>query len=517
MGGELPDASAGADEASTSEGRDADAADAGSDAGPSLPEKAPWDWVGVIGTGQSLSVGSQAAVVVSKEPSRDGKVLRDDGPNPRYPIEGGKPEWALVPLVEPIRPTSPGTGAGYDDAQYPNNVVGETPHAGMANELSALFEARTELPYVSIHSAVGWRGRALDQIDKAGGMRAYKASMSEARVIQAMAKDAGKTFGYGAVVLTHGEADANNTKYGAGIEQLLADYDKDLKAITGQTQDVKLLASQQSARGSGKATSSIQVWLAGQRNPNIVCTGPKYQYGYADDNLHMPAPGYRRLGEKYAEVFDRVVNQRMPWKPVGPKAAVRTGTTIVVTFDVPNPPLTWDTTLAANHQTANKAWAKGRGFEVFDGTTAMTIASVEITAPDQVTLTVTAAPKGAVTVAYAMTPDVDEARSGGLVTGLRGQLRDSDDLVGYDEETLSATVAKGSSTVRLTKGTLASRAVRDVVTGAGAPADWTIVRIAADAKSMTLSTPWPGESGEVTLKVHHDLHNYAVHSYIAVP
>ncbi len=489
------------------------------DASPdgSATESAPFDWVGIIGTGQSLSVGATAGVVSTKQPFSNGRLI-DTGADPKYPLTGGAPKFAITPLIEPGREKSKGTGPGYTDGQYPNNIAGETPHSGMANEISALFLARTTRDYLTLHSVVGWSGHPLVDINKAGGARAYPASLMEARALKDLAKAAGKTFGYGAIILTHGESDAGNKDYNAGIKQLVKDYNVDLKAITGQTRDVYLLVSQQSVFGA-MTGSAVQVWKAGVEDPLIVCTGPKYQYMYSVDHLHFPATGYRSLGEKYGEVFDLVVNQGKKWKPVQPTAATRTGANVVVSFDVPNPPLEWDYSLDLPHQTKNTAWKNGRGFEAWDAAKKpLTIASVAISSANTVTITLAAAPAGPVTIGYAAAQDGTNeegtGNNGGLATGYRGQLRDSDTLVGYDAEKVTAKVTKGSAAVTLTGGTkLVSHSERDVATTPGGPANW-IIKAVASPTSFTLSAPWGGADAEVTLDVHHDLHNYGVHSFV---
>src|SRR6266849_584608 len=80
------------------------------------------DWVAIIGTGQSLSVGAGAPPISTVQPYHNLKLL-DSGPDPRYPLDGGG-DLSLVPLVEPIKPHL----LGYDDTQYPNNIAGETPN-----------------------------------------------------------------------------------------------------------------------------------------------------------------------------------------------------------------------------------------------------------------------------------------------------------------------------------------------------------------------------------------------------
>jgi hypothetical protein len=106
--------------------------------------------------------------------------------------------------------------------------------------------------------------------------------------------------------------------------------------------------------------------LAGvlDRPGKIICVGPKYAFEYTGDRVHMPAGSYLRLGQKYAEVFDKIRHRRVDWKPVAPTTATRVGDELHITFDVPTPPLVWDETISAPHQVSHSAWRNGRGFEV---------------------------------------------------------------------------------------------------------------------------------------------------------
>ena len=488
--------------------------DSAADSPPEAPPLShpPYDWVGILGTGQSLAVGGGPAINMTKTQPFKNLKLVDNGPDPKYPIEpslpsAGSAKWATTPLLEPIRVRGPGTGPGYSDGQYPNDIEGETPHSGMANTLSALWMARGLGDYVTAHGEFGWSGRCLASIDKAGGMRAYPASLNEARVWKTLAAQAQKTFGYAAIILTHGECDATNQGYGAGVYQLWKDYDADLKAITGQVEDVVMLASQQSSSPAGATSSAVQVWQAGVAHPRqIICTGPKYPYQYLPDNLHLPAPGYERLGQKYAEVFDLVVNQKAAWQPVQPEKLTRSGATITIDFHVPQPPLVWDAHVSPPHQQVNTEWAAGKGFEVTNAAGArLKIASVVIDGA-RVLVTLSQDPgAGKVTVAYAVTAD------GGAQGGLRGQLRDSDEFVGWDAETLDVQVTQGSPVVKsVSPGALIHRTGWDIVTGPGVPTDTIVQRHDSDDQ-LTLSTPWPAASGAVKLSFHHDERNFCVH------
>jgi len=399
--------------------------------------------------------------------------------------------------------------------QYPNDIAGETPNSGMANALSAIWRSREQSSeYVSVHSVVGFSGNCLAAIDKEGGKRAYPASINETRVWKSLADKSNKTYGVGAVILTHGECDKSNPAYGTGLYQFWQDYNTDLKGITGQTRDVVLLASQQSSRADGPDSSAVQVWQAGVAHPQqIICTGPKYAYQYAPGNVHLLGPGYERLGEKYAEVFDLVFNQQVAWAPLQPKQVTRTGAIITVDFKVPNPPLVWDSHLAPPHQTQNTEWANGKGFEVNDSAgKALGIKSTTIQG-NSVIVTLQGDPgAGKVHVGYALTQDGATGLDfGGLPEGFHGLLRDSDPFIGYDAETLGVQVVQGSAVIKsvLPKGFL-RRAGRDLVSGAGIAAD-TIVMSHDTDDQLTLSAPWLAATGQVSLAFHHDAWNFCVH------
>jgi hypothetical protein len=521
--GTAADASSGAGSSDGAASEPLDAPNEGAPSGdaatpPSVSSTPPFDWVGIVGTGQSLGVGGgfNSQAISTMQPFSNLKLV-DNGPDPKYPIEpdSGAPQWAVVPLVELIRDAVAGTDAGYTDGQYPNNIQGETPHSGMANALSFLWGERGDAAtgdYVTAHSVVGWAGHCLVDIDKEGGQRAYPASINEARVWTQLAAEAGKTFGYGGVVLTHGECDATTADYGQGVYQLWQDYNGDLKAITGQKRDIVLFASQQSTIDSGASGSAVQLWQASQAHPGeVVCTGPKYQYEYGPDYLHLPSAGYVRLGEKYAEVFDLVVNQNIVWKPLQPNKVTRAQAVVTVDFDVPNPPLVWDPNMAKPHQSVNTAWAAGNGFEVTDSSgNPLTITAAEIQG-SSVILTLAADPgSDQVTVGYALTQDGSNSQ-GGLVSGLRGLLRDSDEFVGYDAEVLVTQVTQGSAVVTSTSsGEFVHRAGWDLVSGAALPTNAIVVSHDSDDQ-LTLSVPWAGASGMETFSYHHDERNFCVH------
>src|SRR5690349_5158398 len=89
---------------------------ANDDAGPG------WDWAGIVGTGQSLSVGEKAPNAIdSVQPFENLKLSLGasldsmDGP----PYDADDPALSVKPLIEPIRAIGGWVG-------YPQNIKGET-------------------------------------------------------------------------------------------------------------------------------------------------------------------------------------------------------------------------------------------------------------------------------------------------------------------------------------------------------------------------------------------------------
>ena len=77
--------------------------------------------------------------------------------------------------------------------------------------------------------------------------RSYAAALIETKAITRLARAAGKTYGVGALIVTHGENDAGNPQYEAELYQLWSDYNSDLPAITGQQQKILMIVSQQNS------------------------------------------------------------------------------------------------------------------------------------------------------------------------------------------------------------------------------------------------------------------------------
>lgn len=271
---------------------------------------------------------------------------------------------------------------------------------------------------------------------------------------KALAAAAGRSYVVRAVVAIHGEsdhyADVNGTpelpldgtdgtpgaikSYADALVEWQRDYDAAIKAITGQAIDVPLLVSQLSGWTTTRESRIANDQLAAHvRAPGkVLLVTPGYVFPGRGDCLHYSNHGYRRLGEYFAKVYARVVFGGETWEPVRPKSIARAGAVITVKYFVPNPPLVLDTVQIAPIDPAKDPLGK-MGFDVWDDGARVAIASVAVTAPDTVTITLAAAPKGVgMRLTYAQNQDTNPAtRCIGSPNGARGNLRDSDTWPSY--------------------------------------------------------------------------------------
>jgi hypothetical protein len=377
-----------------------------SDAGPTpVPAFVRRDVNHVLVTGQSLAVGVAGAPALSlTQPF--GNVMFNTGV-----MAGGEGLESFEPLVE--GDNIPGSKA-----------IVETMSSAFANLVSELARADGADAHdvlVSVHAA---GAKPYARLKK--GTKAYANGMAQVAAARDIAKKLGKTYVVRAVANVHGESDhaEKSTRYLADLIEWQADYEKDIKALTGQVEPVPMFHTQISSwtrMMKGTETSAIpaaQLAAHLTSNGKIILVGPKYHLRYAKDGVHLTSEGYRHMGEDYAKAYRRVVLEGKRWEPVRPISTARDGAVITVKFVVPVPPLVLDTSLVSD--------PGGYGFEYSDSSASSpSITKVEVTAPDTVVITLSSVPTGDDRrLRYAFT-GIKGARSGPQ-TGARGNLRDSD-------------------------------------------------------------------------------------------
>jgi len=405
---------------------------------PVAEPKLPWDWSGVVGTGQSLAVGEKGQPVKSTNQSHLNLKL-STGALP-WPVDPNDTNLSMVPLTEPI-----GRHAPRYPSSWPENIAGETPHAAMASQVGALVKAASGRDFIGVHGEVGENGQCMTYLKKGAPERgtnghSFEAALIETKAITRLAKAAGKTYGVGAIIITHGECDAGNSHYEDDLFQLWSDYNTDLRAITGQTQKIQMIVSQQNSQTDG---STLAQWKVGVDHPaDIVCSGPKYQYPSAE-GVHLTTDGYEQLGEKYGQVYyERVVlgNNWQPLQPVGiargpvtyskvDSSETNRGAAIQIRFHVPVPPLDWDTAMSAPHPSVEE-WKNGKGFEVTAADkTKIAIQSIELF-DDSLIIMCATDPGPSARVSYATVGERVRMAEPFPGTYRWGLLRDSDPFTG---------------------------------------------------------------------------------------
>jgi hypothetical protein len=385
--------------------------------------KIAWDWSGVIGTGQSLAVGDHGSPPLSTN-QPFGNLKLSTGKLP-WPIDPNDAALSLAPLVEPVGRLSPSY-----PSSWPENIAGETPHSAMANQISALVKAASGRDFIGVHGEVGENGQCMtflkkNAVPKGLNGRSYEAALIETKAIARLAKAAGKTYGIGAIIVTHGECDAGNANYESDLFKLWSDFNTDLAAITGQKRNILMIVSQQNSCND-RSASTLAQWKAGvDRAADFVCSGPKYQYP-SPDGVHLTVDGYRLLGEKYGQIYFNRVVLGGNWQPLQPANVERNGAVITVHYHVPAPPLVWETSFPAPHPSISE-WKQGRGFEVTaSDRKRVGIVSAEISG-DAVVITCASDPGPNARVGYAMIGEKTRMTGG---TFRWGQLRDSDPFEG---------------------------------------------------------------------------------------
>ncbi|HSO39572.1 MAG TPA: hypothetical protein VLT33_43900 [Labilithrix sp.] len=348
----------------------------------------------VLGTGQSLASGVGGSPPLSLAQPFDNRMFGTGA------LAGRSGLTSFVPLVERDVETM--------SSSFANLVTKLARDAGGQHDL-----------LLSVHALGGAPYRLMKK-----GTGPYAVSLAQATAAAALARDLGLAHDVTAVTSADGGGDHvdRNTHLADDLAEWQRDLEADLQLITGQSTPIPLFITQYSSWTEYDTTSPIplaQLRAHVDHPGKVIMVGPRYPFLYGPDGVHLTNEGYRGMGEYYARAYRRVVVEHGTWEPLRPKTITRAGAVITARFLVPAPPLVLDTTLA------EAAKDGAMGFEYADdGPASPTIASVALTAPDTVTVTLSAEPTAAHRrLRYAFTGAL--AAHAGLQTGARGNLHDS--------------------------------------------------------------------------------------------
>jgi len=322
----------------------------------------------ILITGQSLAIGANGYPILSTVQPYQNKMFVGGVRAPTDQLD------SLVPLIAQI------------DVDVEGGFDGETFANSMADELTRRSLSSRFL--VSNHAHSGYRYIQLKK-----GTTDYNRGMAQVQAGFDLLNGGDPTYaGVLAVCTAHGEQDQafSTADYAGKLIEWQADYDADIKVITGQSTDVPLLVIQQCSASPFEASSpDVSTALESLRaheesGGKVLLVGANYMY-VRKDGIHLTANGYRSKGLMYARVLRRLIAGQS-WEPIRPLVVHRTDDIIDVTFAVPSPPLEFD---------VERVYNPGNyGFTYLDDSNSAQISSVDIVAANKVRITLNAVPTG---------------------------------------------------------------------------------------------------------------------------
>lgn len=231
----------------------------------------------------------------------------------------------------------------------------------------------------------------------------------------------------------YGTGDFNPNTYKERLKTLIEDFNADIKAITGQEEDVYCVSYQTASHTSYGRYPRIalqQQELAKEYNKMILAK-VMYDVDYVTEDgsfqVHAPAKTYRNMGNLYGiAIFNAfVLNQRKRWcYPIGCHIQENK---ILIRFDTPFKPLVLDTKLINQLPDGNY------GFNIYNviemnGNSGSSISeadtkiiNVQLRGDDTVELTLNHAPTGGEMLTYGINGDYWQNVNGAITVVSNGE------------------------------------------------------------------------------------------------
>lgn len=366
--------------------------------------------VGFICYGQSWSMGYDTDAIVSEQ--RYDSLMLDSGlmnnPVSNLVVSAS----SLSPLVEATVWNSPSQ----------TQKCGETPCTAQTDIIKQLLISEnglnpSDIKYQIFSAAPGMGNKSLEEL--AYGTDYYNRLIDVITTANNLARAQGKVFVVPAISWAQGRATSNDDTYYDQLEELRVHMDTDIKAITGQTIPVKLIAWQAVFGSTTPKRFYDRYVYASEKYENIICSGTFYNYEHvANNNLHLTANSQDWLGTQFGIAYKRSIIDGEKFIPLKPKKVEVYGNIVYIDFYVPVKPLVFDTTLVA--EVANK------GFQIIDANSVeKTITAVEIVSPDRVKLVCSSNVVSTDHIVYGNVGGTNYSPT----TGKRGNLRDSQNII----------------------------------------------------------------------------------------
>ena len=391
--------------------------------------------------GQSLSTGQQGCPVISTKNFRGNLMVG------QYEWLGGTGSNNKSGLN--LLKARPVAGENYIPTGTSDQTNGETAALTFTNAAKALFDDYTarivDRKFLDTSSGAG--GNTIETLSKnypPSGGRLYKNFTDALSTVKSLVDKENKSIVCTALVWMQGEwnetqhanmgwtgtdpATANTDDYqkmlqggqtsdGVQHHGLINDMIDDVMATYGQ-ENTPIVLGTTIGRGYHEFFENpIDMALlraSNSSNGKFVLVTPDYRV--TDRNGHLDANGYRWCGEFLAKVWFKRVILKQNWHPLQPiKITKRDSTSILIEFNVPEPPLEfdiWQVKQGSNY-----------GFSIRNNGNNVAIKSVEIYSPVEVMIKTSLELTGIIEIAYATAGNT------------YGNLRDSDKWIAFGEYT----------------------------------------------------------------------------------
>lgn len=271
----------------------------------------------------------------------------------------------------------------------------------------------------------GGRGMSgIDSINKPNPV--YNKFLYEVKYAYEKSRKRGWKFYVPAICWMQGESDIidyTNTNYKRALKQFCTDVNKDIKAITKQKEDIRMICYQSNVLTRAEQfnankyncieTKTAQAIVDLIREDTLFwASGPTYPYTFVNEKLHIDAIGQQHMGHLDAIAVMNLLKGKGKTNGVTPHSISAVGNDILIHMNVPSPPLVFDTIsiMPIDHY----------GFSVIAENNENIISRIQIEG-NIVRLTCTRSPINC-KVRYAVN---GERMKSGHLHGPRGNLRDS--------------------------------------------------------------------------------------------
>lgn len=254
----------------------------------------------------------------------------------------------------------------------------------------------------------------------------YNKFIKEIQTAHDKAMERGWEFFVPAVCWMQGESDIveySDYDYKEYFHRMYNDLNTDIKNVTHQKDNIRIICYQTSTVTKGPRYKSNNFDATEPRTPTaqmelirddslIWASGPTYPYDFVNESLHIDAIGQQCIGILAAKSAIGIVRKEKRNIGLVPLSYEIDGNSIRILFNVPCPPLSFDT--------INVRRVDNYGFNVIrrDGTDIISNISIE---SQTIVITCSEAPQGC-KLRYGINGDF---LKGGRKMGSRGNLRDS--------------------------------------------------------------------------------------------